>query len=83
MRTRIKEVQRIDWLDGALMNCIWEGPRLRDFLLRAGVKYDNAEKSSDPKEFTSSLQAIRRRPLKKTGMVEASRGTEPSPRTRM
>jgi sulfite oxidase len=51
MRTRIKEVQGIDWLDGALMNCIWEGPRLRDILLRAGVKYDKAEKSSDPKEY--------------------------------
>jgi len=60
MRTRSKEVQRIDWLDGALMNCIWEGPRLRDILLRAGVKYDKAEKRSDLKEyyvqFVSHLQ---------------------------
>jgi sulfite oxidase len=51
MHTRIKEVQGIDWHDGALMNCIWEGPRLRDILLRAGVKYDKAEKPSDPKEY--------------------------------
>ena len=46
MRTRIKEVQGIDWFDGAIMNCIWEGPRLRDILLRAGVKYDNGKQHS-------------------------------------
>jgi sulfite oxidase len=44
-------VQGIDWLDGALMNCIWKGPRLRDILLRAGVKYDKTEKSSDSKAY--------------------------------
>lgn len=33
MRTRIKEVSGIDWYDGAVMNCIWEGPRLRDVLI--------------------------------------------------
>lgn len=33
MRTRIKEVSGIDWYDGAIMNCIWEGPRLRDVLI--------------------------------------------------
>lgn len=38
MRTRIKEVSGIDWYDGAVMNCVWEGPRLRDVLMRgAGV----------------------------------------------
>jgi len=38
MRTRIKEVLGIDWYDGAVMNCVWEGPRLRDVLLQgAGV----------------------------------------------
>ena len=37
MRTRVKEVQGIDWFDGAIMNCVWEGPRLREVLLAAGV----------------------------------------------
>ncbi|KIX05542.1 uncharacterized protein Z518_06414 [Rhinocladiella mackenziei CBS 650.93] len=38
MRTRIKEVLGVDWFDGAVMNCTWEGPRVRDVLLAAGVK---------------------------------------------
>ena len=50
MRTRVKEVQGIDWLDGAVMNCRWEGPRLRDILLRAGVRYDEQEDSCDRRE---------------------------------
>lgn len=33
MRTRIKEVSGIDWYDGAVMNCVWEGPRLSDILI--------------------------------------------------
>jgi sulfite oxidase len=37
MRTEIKEVQGIDWFDGAIMNCLWKGPRLRDILLEAGI----------------------------------------------
>ncbi|EXJ83090.1 sulfite oxidase [Capronia coronata CBS 617.96] len=37
MRTRIKEVLGVDWFDGAVMNCTWEGPRVRDILLAAGV----------------------------------------------
>jgi sulfite oxidase len=37
MRTEIKEVQGIDWYDGAIMNCLWKGPRLRDILLEAGI----------------------------------------------
>lgn len=37
MRTRIKEVSGVDWFDGALMNCVFEGPRLCDVLLAAGV----------------------------------------------
>lgn len=44
MRTRIKEVAGIDWYDGAVMNCVWEGPRLRDVLmLAAGVHEVSAE----------------------------------------
>jgi Oxidoreductase molybdopterin binding domain len=37
MRTRLKEVQGVNWFDGAVMNCRWEGPLVRDVLLRAGV----------------------------------------------
>lgn len=40
MRTMLKEVDGIDWGDAAVMNCKWKGPRLRDILLRAGVKED-------------------------------------------
>lgn len=36
MRTLQKEVDGIDWGDGAVMNCHWRGPRLRDVLLKAG-----------------------------------------------
>lgn len=38
MRTRIKEVLGVDWFDGAVANCVFEGPRLRDVLHAAGVK---------------------------------------------
>ena len=37
MQTLLKEVQGIDWGDGAVMNCTWKGPRLQDVLLKAGV----------------------------------------------
>ena len=37
MRTLLKEVDGIDWGDGAVMNCQWRGPRLRDVLQKAGV----------------------------------------------
>jgi sulfite oxidase len=46
MRTLLKEVVGIDWLDGAAMNCKWKGPRLRDVLLRAGLKEKNPAQSS-------------------------------------
>lgn len=42
MRTRIKEVLGVDWFDGAVMNCTWEGPRVRDILLAAGVEESQA-----------------------------------------
>lgn len=38
MRTRIKEVKGVDWFDAAVMNCVFEGPLVRDVLLAAGVK---------------------------------------------
>ncbi|KAL1959920.1 hypothetical protein VTO42DRAFT_588 [Malbranchea cinnamomea] len=46
MRTLLKEVEGIDWYDGAIMNCRWKGPRLRDVLLRAGVREQDAEDAS-------------------------------------
>lgn len=60
MRTRIKEVQGIDWEDGAIMNCTWEGPRLKDILSRAGVEYDkkvgDASKKACHVQFASHSQ---------------------------
>ena len=38
MRTELAEVQGIDWLDGAVFNAAWSGPRLRDVLQHAGIK---------------------------------------------
>ncbi|KAH0547797.1 hypothetical protein FGG08_000054 [Glutinoglossum americanum] len=43
MRTLLKEVDGIDWRDGAVMNARWRGPRLRDVLSRAGVSLDDEE----------------------------------------
>lgn len=40
MRTEMKEVNGIDWFDGAVMNCKWRGPRLRDVLLSAAVEVE-------------------------------------------
>jgi len=37
MRTKLKEVSGIDWFDGAVMNCEWRGPKLKDVLAAAGV----------------------------------------------
>ena len=45
MRTELKEVQGIDWGDGAVMNCRWQGPRLRDILERAIVQVNNHEQA--------------------------------------
>lgn len=36
MRTKLKEVHGIDWLDGAVMNCKWTGPLLADVLAQGG-----------------------------------------------
>ena len=44
MRTLLKEVDGIDWGDGAVMNCSWRGPRLRDVLRRADVSVENEGK---------------------------------------
>ncbi|KAI9722937.1 MAG: hypothetical protein M1812_001386 [Candelaria pacifica] len=45
MRTLLKEVDGIDWGDGAVMNCRWRGPRLRDILNKAGVSVHSGEKA--------------------------------------
>jgi sulfite oxidase len=41
MRTKLKEVSGIDWFDGAVMNCKWTGPLLKDVLEKAGVKVED------------------------------------------
>lgn len=38
MRTKLKELSGIDWFDGAVMNCKWTGPLLKDVLNKAGIK---------------------------------------------
>ena len=45
MRTNLKEVDGIDWGDGAVMNCSWKGPRLSEVLRRAGIKVENRIKA--------------------------------------
>lgn len=44
MRTQLKEVVGVDWFDGAMMNCRWKGPRLRDVLSKAGVMENMRDK---------------------------------------
>ena len=43
MRTLLKEVDGIDWGDGAVMNCRWRGPRLRDVLEKAEITIRNVK----------------------------------------
>lgn len=45
MRTLLKEVDGIDWGDGAVMNCKWKGPRLRDVLSKARVNVSPGQKA--------------------------------------
>jgi sulfite oxidase len=45
MRTKLKEVSGIDWFDGAVMNCVWTGPLLKDVLEKAGVDVEEAKKN--------------------------------------
>lgn len=40
MRTELKEVDGIDWNDGAVCNCTWSGPLLADVLTKAGIAID-------------------------------------------
>lgn len=41
MRTLLSEVQGLDWFDGAVMNCTWRGPLLRDVLCLQPDLQDN------------------------------------------
>ncbi len=52
MRTLLKEVQGIDWFDGAVMNCKWKGPRLRDVLLQAGLDIEQSARAQTHVEFS-------------------------------
>ena len=45
MRTLLKEVDGIDWGDGALMNCTWRGAWLRDILSDAGLDVRKGQES--------------------------------------
>ena len=45
MRTRIREVQGIDWFDAAIMNAKWQGPLLADVLQGAGIDSSAKDKS--------------------------------------
>jgi len=53
MRTRIKEVQGIDWFDAAILNAEWTGPLLRDVLNAAGLQ------ESDDKHLHLQLASTR------------------------
>ncbi|GAB1732698.1 hypothetical protein NU195Hw_g8668t1 [Hortaea werneckii] len=46
MRTKLREVQGLNWQDGAIMNCRWTGPRLRDILARAGIALSASEQAT-------------------------------------
>ncbi|KAI2611356.1 molybdopterin binding oxidoreductase [Hypoxylon fragiforme] len=52
MRTLVKEVQGIDWVNGAVMNCRWRGPLLKDVLGKAGIA-DSVEQEGTHVAFTS------------------------------
>lgn len=44
MRTEFKEVDGIDWSDGAVLNALWRGPRLCDVLDSVGLALDDSIK---------------------------------------
>ncbi|KAF2272652.1 molybdopterin binding oxidoreductase [Westerdykella ornata] len=43
MRTKLKEVNGVDWFDGAVMNCRWRGPLLLDVISLAGISLPESE----------------------------------------
>ncbi|KAI5305051.1 glycogen synthase isoform 1 [Ascosphaera pollenicola] len=48
MRRRWKDLHGLNWMDGAVMNCQWKGPRLRDVLIKAGVAAEPTSRDEDP-----------------------------------
>lgn len=42
MRTKLQEVQGIDWNDAAVLNAQWRGPRVRDILEHVGISLDDS-----------------------------------------
>jgi len=58
MRTLLKEVQGIDWFDGAVMNCVWKGPRLRDVILAAGLSSEVGVYDNDRKGLGTSIPSM-------------------------
>jgi len=55
MRTTVKEVEGIDWLDGAVMNCRWRGPLLSDVLKKASITVDPSQIPSAHVAFASGV----------------------------
>jgi len=51
-----KEANGLNWYDGAVMNCTWEGPRLRDVLNKANVLVGEKDWKSTHVEFASHSQ---------------------------
>ncbi|KAF2201034.1 putative sulfite oxidase [Delitschia confertaspora ATCC 74209] len=51
MRTKLKEVNGIDWFDGAVMNCKWKGPLLKDVLEMAMVDVKKGEEGKAHVQF--------------------------------
>ncbi|KAI1770569.1 molybdopterin binding oxidoreductase [Hypoxylon cercidicola] len=54
MRTVVRDVQGIDWSDGAVMNCRWRGPLLKDVLEKAGIL--DVDKAGDTHVAFASFQ---------------------------
>jgi sulfite oxidase len=74
MRTLIKEVDGLDWGDGAVMNCTWSGPRLSDILARAGV---NISENSAGHVAFACMQAECQEDSWYGGSIELWRGKNP------
>ncbi|EME43538.1 hypothetical protein DOTSEDRAFT_25465 [Dothistroma septosporum NZE10] len=53
MRTKIKEVDGVDWFEGAVMNCKWRGPLLTDVLERAGTNVTDQDRRKAHVAFAS------------------------------
>lgn len=56
MRTHIKEVQGLDWFDGAAMNCKWSGPMLKDVLESCGIDLNSTQQEAAHVAFASYVE---------------------------